>query len=182
MKLNHRIVLAPMSRYRCTRQTAPDVMMAEYYSQRASEGGLVITEATHINPEGTPIWNIYPAIRDHGGEAPGIWTDEQTMAFRKVVDAVHTKGAYISCQIQHCGRVAQDDIKDHPLVKGSDLPIGPVSASSIPIPVTSEEDNQYNWDQPSSPPRALDFDEITRVCGDYAHAATNAMKAGFDHP
>jgi len=53
MKLNHRIVLAPMSRYRCTPRMAPDAMTAEYYAQRASEGGLIITEATHINPEGT---------------------------------------------------------------------------------------------------------------------------------
>ncbi len=181
LKLNHRIVLAPMSRYRCTPQMAPDEMTVEYYSQRATEGGLVITEATHINPEGTPIWNIYPAIRDHGGEAPGIWTDEQAAAYRKVVNAVHAKGAYISCQLQHCGRVAQDDIKDHLLVKGSGLPIGPVSASSVSISANSEGDNQYNWDQPSSLPRALDVDEIARVCGDYAHAASNAMKAGFDY-
>ncbi len=179
--LDHRIVLAPMSRYRCTPEMAPDELTVAYYSQRASQGGLVITEATHINPEGTPIWNIYPAIRDHGGEAPGIWTDGQTEAYRKVVNAVHAKGAYISCQLQHCGRVAQDDIKDHPLVKGSGQPIGPVSSSAVPITVTPEEDNQYNWDQPSSPPRALDVNEITRVCGDYAYAASNAMKAGFDY-
>ena len=69
---DHRIVLAPMSRYRCTPQMAPDAMMVEYCAQRASAGGLVITEATHINPEGTPIWNIYEAIREGGGEAPGL--------------------------------------------------------------------------------------------------------------
>ena len=180
MKLNHRIVLAPMSRYRCTERMAPDAMTAEYYAQRASEGGLIITEATHINPEGTPVWNIYEAIRDGGGEAPGLWTDEQTEAYRPVVDAVHAKGAYISCQLQHCGRVAQDDIKDHPLVKGSGLPIGPVSASAVPFSANGDANNQYNWDQPSKLPRALETSEIARVCEDYAHAARNAMAAGFD--
>ncbi len=180
MALDHRIVLAPMSRYRCTKQMAPDTLTADYYSQRASKGGLVITEATHINPEGTPVWNIYEAIREGGGEAPGIWTDDQTDAFRAVVDAIHAKGAYASCQLQHCGRVAQDDIKDHPLVKGSRLPIGPVSSSAVPIAVTDEEGNQYNWDQPSAPPRALDVSEIARVYEDYAHAARNAIKAGYD--
>ncbi len=55
LKLNHRIVLAPMTRYRCTtNQMAPNAMMAEYYAQRASVGGLLIAEATYISPEGTP--------------------------------------------------------------------------------------------------------------------------------
>ena len=91
LKLRHRIVLAPMSRYRCTGQMAPHSLTAEYYVQRASPGGLLITEATHINPEGTPVWNIYPEIRDHGGESPGIWTEEQTAAYRQVVDKVHAR-------------------------------------------------------------------------------------------
>ena len=180
LRLHHRIVLAPMSRYRCTGQMAPHSMTAEYYAQRASVGGLLITEATHINPEGTPVWNIYPAIRDQGGESPGIWTDEQTTAYREVVDEVHAQGAYISCQLQHCGRVAQEDIKDHPLVRNSGLPIGPVSASAVHIEARAEEGNHYNWDQRSSPPRALGISEIERVREDYAHAARNAMKAGFD--
>ena len=180
LKLNHRIVLAPMSRYRCDRRMAPTEIVAEYYAQRASDGGLVITEATHINPEGTPVWNIYAAIRDGGGDSPGIWTAEQTEAYRRVVDAVHAKGAYISCQLQHCGRVAQDDIKDHPLVNGSGLPIGPVSSSAVAITPTKERGNNYNWDQPSDPPRALETAEIARVCEDYAHAARNAIQAGFD--
>ena len=153
--LSHRIVLAPMSRYRCTQEMAPNAMMTEYYAQRATVGGLLIVEATHINPEGTPVWNIYKAIREGGGQAPGIWTEHQTKAFKLLVDAVHARGSFISCQLQHCGRVAQDDIKDHPIVKGSGLPIGPVSASATPIIANPEKDNHYNWDQPSSLPRAL---------------------------
>ena len=180
LRLDHRIVLAPMSRYRCNARMAPDAMTAAYYGQRASKGGLLITEATHINPEGTPVWNIYEAIREGGGEAPGIWSGEQTKAFRALVEAVHGRGAYASCQLQHCGRVAQDDIKDHPLVKGSGLPVGPVSASAVPISVSDEKGNHYNWDQPSAPPRALEASEIARVYEDYAHAARNAIKAGFD--
>ncbi len=180
VQLDHRIVLAPMSRYRCTAEMAPDQLTAQYYAQRASRGGLVIFEATHINPEGTPVWNIYEAIRDGGGEAPGLWTQEQIDGFRLVVDAVHARGAVISCQLQHCGRVAQDDIKEHPLVKGTGMPIGPVSSSAVAISTTEETDNQYNWDQPSKPPRALTVEEIARVCDDYARAASNAVTAGFD--
>ena len=158
-----------------------NALMAEYYGQRASKGGLIICEATHINPEGTPIWNIYEAIRDGGGEAPGLWTDEQTVNYQQVVSAVHARGAYISCQLQHCGRVAQDDMKNHILLQGSDLPLGPVSSSAVPINPSDEEGNHYNWDQPSTPPRALSVSEIARVYSDYVRAAKNAIKAGFDY-
>ncbi|MEM7292339.1 MAG: alkene reductase [Pseudomonadota bacterium] len=178
--LQHRIVLAPMSRYRSTRRMAPPPITAEYYAQRATPGGLLITEATHINPEGTPVWNIYPAIRDHGGESPGIWTAEQTEAHRVVVEAVHARGAYISCQLQHCGRVAQDDMKHHQLVKESGLPVGPVSSSAVSITPSADKGDNYSWDQPSSPPRALSESGIARVIKDYAHAARNAVAAGFD--
>ena len=180
LELAHRVVLAPMSRYRCSEKMAPNSLVREYYEQRATPGGLLVTEATHISPEGTPIWNIYPAIRQGGGEAPGIWTEEQTIAYQKVVKSVHVKGAYISCQLQHCGRVAQDDIKNHPIVRESGLPIGPVSASSTAISSNGEKGNHYNWDQPSMLPRALTVAEISRVCCDYASAAQNALKAGFD--
>jgi len=38
--------------------------------------------------------------------SPGIYTEEQVEAWRKVVDAVHAKGAYIFCQIWHVGRAS----------------------------------------------------------------------------
>ena len=106
--------------------------------------------------------------------------DDQTAANRLLVEVVHKKGAKISCQLQHCGRVAQEDIKDHPIIKGKNFPIGPVSSSAVRIKANSEKGNHYNWDQPSTIPRALDILDICRVCEDYANAASNAVKAGFD--
>jgi 12-oxophytodienoic acid reductase len=38
--------------------------------------------------------------------SPGIFTNEHVEAWRKVVDAVHAKGAYIFCQIWHVGRAS----------------------------------------------------------------------------
>ena len=177
--LNHRVVLAPMSRYRCSKKMSHNPMTVEYYEQRSTDGGLLIMEATHINPEGTPIWKIYESIREHGGEAPGIWNDDQTAANRLLVEVVHKKGAKISCQLQHCGRVAQEDIKDHPIIKGKNFPIGPVSSSAVRIKANSDKGNHYNWDQPSSIPRALDISDICRVFEDYANAASNAVKASI---
>ncbi|MBK0668176.1 hypothetical protein GZZ95_27550, partial [Klebsiella pneumoniae] len=47
LRLAHRVVMAPLTRMRATVPgNAPNALNAEYYGQRASEGGLIITEAT----------------------------------------------------------------------------------------------------------------------------------------
>ena len=50
MTLGHRVAMAPLTRMRAVAPAyAPADMMVEYYSQRASKGGLIITEATHVS-------------------------------------------------------------------------------------------------------------------------------------
>ena len=53
LNLEHRIVQAPLTRMRCTKEedgvTVPNDLVVEYYSQRANKGGLQLTEATDIH-------------------------------------------------------------------------------------------------------------------------------------
>ena len=179
--LVHRVVLAPMTRTRADAATlAPTAQTALYYAQRASRGGLLITEATHISPEATPVWTIYEAVRESAGHVPGIWTETQVNGWRAVTGAVHDKGALICCQLLHAGRVAQPGIADHPIVRGSDAPLPPVSSSAVALR-PGPDSGDYNWDQPAMEPRALETGEIARVIGDYRIAARNARHAGFDY-
>ena len=181
LDLKHRIVLAPMTRIRADENTlAPTELTALYYSQRASSGGFLISEAVHISPEATPVWSIYPSVAELGGQVPGIWTDEQTDAWRTVTRAVHLRGGLIACQLLHAGRVAQPEISEHPLVKDSGLPMPSVCSSATPIRQSGEKGNDYNWDQHAVTPRALEKCEIKRICEDYQFAAQNALSAGFD--
>jgi NADPH2 dehydrogenase len=65
--LQHRVVLAPMTRYRANDQHVPGALGLEYYKQRTSvPGTLAITEATFIAPQASGYKNV-----------PGIWSDEQ---------------------------------------------------------------------------------------------------------
>jgi N-ethylmaleimide reductase len=179
--LAHRIVLAPMTRTRASSATlAPTEQTALYYAQRASPGGLLITEATHISPEATPIWTIYSAVRDAGGHVPGIWTETQTQAWRGVTDAVHARGGLIACQLLHAGRVAQPGIGDHPIVRGTGAPLPPVCSSATALR-PDRDAGDYNWDQPAAVPRELGAGEIARVIEDYRRAARHADLAGFDY-
>ena len=70
--LEHRVVLAPLARFRASASHVPGPQQASYYSQRGSTpGSLLITEATFIS-------------HDAGGYAhvPGIYTDAQIQAWK----------------------------------------------------------------------------------------------------
>jgi len=109
-----------------------------------------VSEATFISPQGSG----YPA-------APGIWTPEQISAWQEVTDAVHAKGSFIYCQLWCLGRAAKKDVLSK---YGLDV----VSSSGKSI----GEQNDV--------PRPLREEEIWKLVGEYATAAKNAIKAGFD--
>jgi len=81
-------------------QQIPTDMVAQYYEQRTSDGGLLISEATLISPMvsssknriGDPEAGWFPNV-------PGIWTDEQVSAWKRVVHGVHTKDGVFFCQV-----------------------------------------------------------------------------------
>ena len=110
--LKHRIVMPPMSRLRAQQPSGiPSDMMLDYYSQRASDGGLIITEATAVSPFG----------RGYTG-APGLFSDEQAIGWKRITDSVHAKGGHMFAQLLHAGRTT------HVAVTGST----PVTASVDP--------------------------------------------------
>lgn len=150
--LAHRVVMAPLTRFRANDTHAHTELAVQYYAQRAEvPGTLLITEATFIAPEA--------AGYDH---VPGIWSDEQIEAWKKVTDAVHEKQSYIFLQLWALGRAA-----DPKVLEREGLPY--VSASSVPI----EEGGPI--------PKALSEEEIKDYIPLYVQAAKNAVfKAGFD--
>jgi len=162
ISLANRVVMAPMTRTR-TENNVPSEMTALYYAQRAS-AGLIITEGLPISDEARGY--LY---------TPGLYTDEQTQAWRKVTDAVHAKGGKIFAQLWHVGRMSHTSIQP-----GN---VAPVSASEVPATNTAV----YAWQEPGkagpvtpSVPRALTTDEVRRVTNDFVASAKRAMEAGFD--
>jgi N-ethylmaleimide reductase len=152
----NRIVMAPLTRGRSTREHVPTDIMVDYYRQRAS-AGLIITEATGISREGLG-WPY----------APGIWTDAQVEGWKPVTAAVHQAGGRIVAQIWHMGRIV------HPsMLNGA----RPVSSSATTAPGHA---HTYEGSMPYAQARPLEIAEIPRVLDDYAKAAGNAIAAGFD--
>ena len=151
MNLEHRLILAPLTRLRATDDHVILPMAAEYYGQRACvPGTLLISEATHVSPKAIGMPN-----------APGVFNKAQIDAWKPVTKAVHDKGSYIYCQLWGMGRAA----KQHVLERyGMDM----ISSSAVPI------------DDKSPTPRELTEEEIQGLIKDYAQAAKNSIEAGFD--
>ncbi len=162
LALQHRIVMAPLTRMRSTQPgDIPNALNALYYEQRATPGGLLITEATQISLQGKG----YPA-------APGIHSPEQVEGWKLVTEAVHAKGGFIFLQLWHVGRISHSSL--HP-EQGL-----PVSASAIAPNDGGMALTSHFQQVPFETPRALTLEELPGIVADYAQAAANAKAAGFD--
>lgn len=147
MTLAHRIGMSPLTRLRASNDHVPLEMVAEYYSQRASvPGTLLISEGTFISEIDRGVPNV-----------PGIYNEQQILAWKQVTDAVHRRGSYIFCQLWVLGRAAMQ-------LEGMSI----YSSSATPL------------EAGQAPPRELTVGEIQDKIDSYVRAAHNAMAAGFD--
>lgn len=156
--LKNRMVLAPLTRGRADADRVPNKIMGDYYTQR-SAGGLLITEATSISPEGNG-WV----------DSPGIYASEMTTAWKSITDRVHLAEGRIVLQLWHTGRASHSDFHHGEL---------PFSASAIAIDDGSQI-HTPNGKKAFEVPRAMTKADIKRTIEDYRQAAKNAKEAGFD--
>jgi N-ethylmaleimide reductase len=163
LKLKHRVVMAPLTRSRSEQPgDIPGDLMREYYTQRASDGGLIISEATTISA----------TARGWFG-APGIYTDQQVEGWKKIVDAVHAKGGLMLSQLWHTGRSSHVD------VTGGTQPVSASVNPSYWLDASHLTSTPNGWVL-ASPHRALEISEIQAIVEDYRKAAEHARAAGFD--
>lgn len=141
---------------------------------------LVFIEATGVQPNG----RISP-------NCPGLWSDAQIPALRRVSDFIKSQGAVSGIQLAHAGRkgstAASWVTASKPGSKvsaraGADIGGWP---ENVVGPMGGEE---WTWDGKASTdpqggfwaPRALSEAEIQELVQDWAKAAVRAVKAGVD--
>ena len=156
IELKNRIIMSPLTRCRASEGRIPNDLMVEYYTQRAT-AGLIISEATSIEPMGVG----YP-------DTPGIWNDDQVEGWKKITQAIHSKGGKIVLQLWHVGRISD------PIYLDGKQPVAPSALAaeghvSLVRPIKAFEQ-----------PRALSKEEIQDIIEAYRIGAENAKKAGFD--
>jgi N-ethylmaleimide reductase len=160
--LRNRVAMLAMTRARAETDGTPNDLMAEYYAQRAGEVGLIISESTTVSDVGRGFIN-----------GPGMYTTEQALGWRKVVDAVHERGAKMVLQINHVGRLNN--------LQHLRRPIPPLSPSAIPLPRGSRKITiNIPRVTPYARPRAIETEEVPLIAAEFARATRLALLAGFD--
>jgi N-ethylmaleimide reductase len=155
--LPNRIIMAPLTRMRTNDlELVPTSLHAEYYAQRAS-AGLIISEGIFVSPAAVGWANV-----------PGLWSEQQVGAWRKVTQAVHRAGGRIFAQLWHTGSMS------HPDFFAGAQPIAPSAVNPLQRSVTA------SGHKDTVEPRAMSRAEISRTVKEFAHAARNAIDADFD--
>ena len=158
LQLRNRIIMAPMTRSRAIADDAPGELAAEYYGARAG-AGLIVTEGTQ------------PSVHGKGYcRTPGMHSAAQVNAWRAVTEAVHRGGGRIVLQLMHCGRIGTH----HNKAPGART-LAP-SAVRAAGKIFTDDVGLVEFDTPEE----LTLPEVQAVIAEYADAARNAQRAGFD--
>lgn len=149
--LRNRIAMAPMVMNSAQNDgCSTDWHLAHYQSRAIGGAGLLITEATAVEPRGRI------SQRDLG-----LWDDAQVAPLARMVRLVQAEGAAIGVQLAHAGRKAWSADKGF----GPQAPIAP---SGLPF--------DEGWRTPGE----LSHTEIEEVIAAWQAAAVRALTAGFD--
>ena len=156
LQLPNRVIMAPLTRLRGTVDHIATPIIAEYYAQRAS-AGLIISEGTPVDPLGVGY-----------AQVPGIWSKEQTEAWKPITKAVHNAGGRIFAQIWHVGRISD------PVFLNGQTPVAPSAIAAV------GHVSHLRPERPFVTPRALTLEEVKGVVEAFRRGAQNAQTAGFD--
>lgn len=155
----NRIWLAPMCQYAVTaRDGMPTDWHLVHLGARATGGfGLIMTEAAGVTAQGR--------ISSHD---VGLWNDDQTAPWTRIVDFIHQQGAAAAVQLAHAGRKAGS---------GSGSPWFDPAAGIADWETIGPSALAWNT---FPAPREMTTDDIGDVVASFAAAARRAVTAGFD--
>ncbi len=164
VRLKNRVVVSPMAQYSAVDGVAGDYHLVHLGARAMGGAGLVMAEMTCTSADA----RITPGC-------PGLWTEAQGQAWRRIVAWVHQHSdAHIGVQLGHAGakgatRRGWDGI-DQPLTEGE---------ADAPWPLISASPQQYLAGV-SAWSRAMNRADMDAVRDDFVAATQRAAQAGFD--
>lgn len=160
LKLRNRIVIAPMCQYSAENGEAIDWHLIHIGQLLLSGAGLLILEATAVEPEG----RITP------GDL-GLWSDATEAALKRTLVAARKYSTMpVAIQLAHAGRKASSHA---PWDGGQLIPLeegGWTTFAPSAIPHASGE----------TPPQTLDSSGLQRILQAFASSALRAHRLGID--
>jgi 2,4-dienoyl-CoA reductase-like NADH-dependent reductase (Old Yellow Enzyme family) len=157
--LKNRIGVSPMCQYSAQDGVANEWHLVHLGSRAVGGAGLIIAEATAVEPDG----RISP-------DDLGLWDDLQVEGFRRIASFVKAQGSLLGVQLAHAGRKASTY---SPWKGTGTVPVGqggwaPWAPSPIP------------FDDKSPTPQALNENRIVQIGESFRKAARRAHEAGLD--
>jgi 2,4-dienoyl-CoA reductase-like NADH-dependent reductase (Old Yellow Enzyme family) len=158
--LRNRIGVSPMCQYSAVDGMATDWHLVHLGGLAQGGAGLVMAEATAVEP----IGRISPADL-------GLWKDEQVEPLARVARFIKAQGAVPAIQLAHAGRKAS---VNPPWVDGG-RPVRPRDGGWNVVGASYEP-----FAEGHQPPMPLSRTELERLPGLFAEAARRALAAGFE--
>ena len=173
LKLRNRMIMAAMGSNFASKDGHTTEQLIAYYEKRAQGGiGLIILETSAITwPAGASMPNMI-----------GFSKDEFIPSLKSLTQRIHQHGSKIAAQLNHSGKIAQEDV-----IAGRPIPV-----PSIPKSEPSDmfglltQDEIMNFIKAGGPdgkgPRyhELSADEIQQEVQHFVDAAKRAKAANFD--
>jgi len=160
IKLRNRIAVSPMCQYSSEDGFATDWHLVHLGSRAVGGAGLVMAEATSVEPRG----RITPCDL-------GIWKDEHVEMLSRIARFIKAQGAVPGIQLAHAGRKASCEV---PWRGGAAIP--PTAPNGWQAVAPSAEAFQ-----PGDPvPEALSMEGIRHILEAFQAAARRALAAGFE--
>ena len=173
LKLRNRMIMAAMGSNFASEDGHTTEQLTAYYEKRAQGGiGLIILETSAITwPAGASMPNMI-----------GFSKDEFIPSLKSLTERIHQHGSKIAAQLNHSGKIAQEDV-----IAGRPIPV-----PSIPKSEPSDmfglltQDEIMNFIKAGGPdgkgPRyhELSADEIQQEVQHFVDAAKRAKAANFD--
>ena len=161
LTLPNRIVVSPMCQYSSVDGMPDDWHLVHLGSRAIGGAGLVISEMTNVTPEG----RITPGCA-------GMYRDEHTAAWRRIVDFVHAhSAAKFGIQLAHAGRKGA---VAHPWARSDDTPLPDGEAWETLAPSAIPFRPQWRA------PRAMTRADMDAVRDAFVRATHMSDAAGFD--
>ena len=158
--LPNRITVSPMCMYSARDGVPNDWHLVHLGARAAGGAGLIIAEATAVEPEG----RISP------GDT-GLWNDEQVAAWARITSFLEGQGSVPGVQLGHAGRKASTK---RPPWDG----VGPI-APDEPEGWQTVAPSAIPFKEGYPTPQELTVDELQTLTEAWVRAAINARAAGF---
>jgi 2,4-dienoyl-CoA reductase-like NADH-dependent reductase (Old Yellow Enzyme family) len=160
LELPNRIVVSPMCQYSAEDGSATDWHMMHLGTLAQSGAGLLIVEATGVEPEGRITYGCL-----------GLYSDENERALKRVVDACRKYGqAKLGIQLAHAGRKASSKVPWEAKVMNEPVENGWQTKSASARPFIE------GW----AAPKAMSLEDLAALKARFVQSTERALRIGFD--